>query len=111
MSNLNLKSPIIPTLSPQQVIDDVNGPCLVSDVSDADVGVELDVENNDEELEFELEANPSEGQHAAQIPGLKGTTWRWPKRVRKGWSQLVSVTEEVAGLSGFREAVAGCNRL
>ena len=103
VTNLDLESPIIPT--PEQVIDDANGPSVVSDVSagGADRGVELDVEDNDEELE--LEALPSEGNQMTLTP--MGRTWRWPKRVRKGWPRLASSTEDVVGLSGFRAAVAG----
>jgi hypothetical protein len=106
VTNLDLESPIIPT--PEQVIDDANGRSVVSDASaGADRGVELDVEDNDEELE--LEALPSEGNQTTLTP--MGRTWRWPKRVRKGWPRLASSTEDVVGLSGFRAAVAGCNRM
>ncbi len=112
MSNLDLESPIIPQATSEQVIDDANRVGLISDASAAasggDRGVELYMEDNDDE-ELKLEAVPSEGNPTTQTP--KGMTWRWPKRVRKGWPRLASSTEDVVGLSGFRVAVASCNRM
>ena len=76
VSNLDLESSIISQATPEQVINDANRPGLISDVSattsSSNRGVELDVEdNNDEELK--LEAVPSDGNLTMQTS--KGMTW------------------------------------
>ena len=84
--NFNLESPIIPQATSEQVINDANRVSLISDASTAasnsDRGVELDMKDNDDE-ELKLEAVPFEKNSMTQTS--KGMTWRWPKRVHKGW--------------------------
>lgn len=110
MSNLDLKSPIIPT-TPEQVSEDTNGLSVVLDTSasaaGADRGMELDVKDHDEEMK--LEALPSKANQTTQTP--ERTTRCWPKRVCKGLPRLASSMEDVVGLSEFCTAVTSCNRM